>query len=281
MHFDEARNELKISHSDFEAFAKCELMWVRNQDISIVREPAAPLICGSAFHATVEAIIRGSREKGLIQMYLQAELLKNGLEKIEDFREKYPKLVEKIVEFRDGYGQQLVDLFQKKVLPKLQPESVEYWAKRELFRGHDGRSYCLNCRVDYLDQRGFICDWKTTSQSPASAKIERGHLMQARINLFCDERQDFRFIYFGGSGKSPAVYRQEVLLEDDLQDASDLRWQLEPMIYRMEELLLCGVDPLPTGSYTTAYAEGQCDYCDYRHMCRHGACRMTAGGKIE
>ena len=167
MHFDEARNELKISHSDFEAFAKCELMWLRNQDRSLVREPSAPLICGSAFHSTLEAIIRGSREKDLVQMYLQEELLKRGLERIEEHKEKYPKLVEKVLEFRNGYGQQLVDLFTAKVLPGLRPESVEYWAKRELFRGFDGRTYSLHCRVDYLDQRGFMCDWKTTSQSPA------------------------------------------------------------------------------------------------------------------
>jgi hypothetical protein len=280
MHFNERDNQLKISHTDFETFAKCEKMWALSQDKSIPRLPSAALINGSAFHSTLEAILRGSRDKDLLPMYQQEELMKRGMLDLEAYKQKDTKLVEKVVEFRDVSGPQCVDLFMKRVLPKLRPLDVEYWATRELYQ-FDGKSYALHCKIDYQDERGFICDWKTTGQSPAAAKIERGHLMQARINMFCDQKSDFRFVYFGGSGKSPAVYKQEIILEDELDDWAGLRSMLPPMIFRMEEIVFGGVDPIPAGYYRTAYAEGQCDYCDYRDRCPQGACRMVAGGKIE
>jgi len=281
MYFNERDNQLKFSHSDFEAFAKCEKMWALNQDKSIPKLPAAALINGSAFHSTLEAIIRGSREKDLLQGYQQQELMKRGILSLEEYRQKDEKLVDKIIEFRDATGPASVALFMDRILPKLRPQDVEYWAVRDLYTGHDGMRRALHCKVDYLDERGFIVDWKTTSQSPAAAKIERNHKMQARVNLYCDQRQDFRFVYFGGSGKAPACYQHCLILQDEIQDWADLRWQLEPMITRMEEIHFGGVEPVPTGSYRAAYAEGQCDFCDYRDRCRHGACEMVQGGKVE
>ena len=280
MYFNERDNQLKFSHSDFEAFSKCEKMWALNQDKTIKKIPSAPLVNGSAFHSTLESIIRGSREPDLLLGFLQLELQKRNILSLNEYRAKDEKFVDKIVEFRDRIGPACVMLFNERILPKLRPQDVEYWATRDLYE-FDGKKYALHCKIDYLDERGFICDWKTTSQSPAAAKIERNHKMQARINLFCDDRRDFRFVYFGGSGKQPACYKHELILQDELQDWSDLRWQLEPMIQRMEEIHFGGVAPIPNGGYRAAYAEGQCDYCDYRDRCRHGACEMVAGGKVE
>lgn len=280
MYFNERDNQLKISHTDFETFAKCEKMWALTQDKSIPRLPSAALINGSAFHSTLEAILRGNRDKDLLPMYLQMELQKRGLLDLEAYREKDAKLVDKVVEWRDKTGPACVDLFQKRVLPKLQPLDVEYWAERDLYE-FDGRRYSLHCKIDYQDERGFICDWKTTSQSQSSVKCERNHLMQARVNMFCDRKADFRFVFFGGSGKAPNVYYQSIPLEDEMDDWWALRVMLQPMITRMEEIIMGGVDPTPNGYYRTAYAEGQCDYCDYRDRCPQGASRMVAGGKIE
>ena len=280
MYFNERDNQLKFSHSDFEAFSKCEKMWALNQDKTIKKIPSAPLVNGSAFHSTLESIIRGSREPDLLAGFIQLELQKRNILSLGEYREKDEKFVDKIIEFRDRIGPACVVLFNERILPKLRPQAVEYWATRDLYE-FDGKKYALHCKIDYLDESEEITDWKTTSESPAAKKIKKNARMQASINMFCDRRDRFRFAHFGGSGKNPALYEQSLRRLDEFEELLLFRELLIPMIMKMEEIHFGGVAPIPNGGYRAAYAEGQCDYCDYRDRCRHGACEMVAGGKVE
>lgn len=292
MRIDKTSGLLCTSHSEIAAFTECEMMHYKRY-VKGYRSRGPHLAYGIAFDDVVTGVLNqliAGQKPETVDQAVEWEH--------EEFNKQYDKLdvTERLFapsreEFQET-GERHIRQFYDLVLPKLQPAAVQHKTILELPGGYGIKGY-----IDYMDQRGFLIDWKTTGNPPgfdwtekrkwlqknnlddtrenvalwkksgeALRSIDPKYRMQVITYLVAMQYNHGYLVHFIKKNKSARPVRQHVLVEDIEQATMNFIELIFPVVAKIADVVENGVEPLQTGRYKEIYNAPKCGSCELRKL---------------